>query len=61
MFKGMGLGLSFWTEVQDCSVAVWGWMCGLSLTCLWLGISLDFNSLGVGSGTILCPGCGMFV
>ena len=28
---------------------------------LWPGISLDLNSLRVGSGTILCPGCGMFV
>ena len=24
-------------------------------------ISLDLNSLGAGSRTILCPGCGMFV
>ena len=61
MFKGTGWGQSFWTEVQDCSMAVWGRMWGLSMTCLWLGISLDLNSLGAGSGTVLYPGCGMFV
>ena len=36
-------------------------MCGLSMACLWPGISLDLNNLGAGSGTVLCPGCGMFV
>ena len=61
MFKGTGWGLSFWTEVQDCSVAVWGQMCGLSMACLWPGISLILNSLRARSGTVLCPGCGMFV
>ena len=34
VFKGTGWGLSFWTKVQDCSVDVWGWMCGLSMACL---------------------------
>ena len=29
VFKGTSLGLSFWTEVQDCSVVLWGRMCGL--------------------------------
>ena len=42
-------------------MAVWDWMCGLSMTCLWLGFGLDLNSLGVGSGAILCSGGGMFV
>ena len=42
-------------------MVVWGRMCGLRMACMWPSISLDFNSLGVGSGTILCPGCGMFV
>ena len=61
VFKGTGWGLSLWTEVQDCSVAMWGRMCGLSMACLWPGISLGLNSLGDGSGTVLCLGCGMFV
>ena len=61
VFKGTGWGLSFWTEVQDCSVVVWGYMCGLSMACLWLGTSLDLNSLGARSGTVLCPSCSMFV
>ena len=42
-------------------MAVWGRMCGLSIVCLWPGISLDLNSLRAGSRTILCPGCAMFV
>ena len=42
-------------------MAVCGWMCGLSMACLCPGISLDLNSLGAGSRTVLCPGCGMFV
>ena len=29
--------------------------------CLWPGFSLDLDSLGARSGTILCPGCAMFV
>ena len=61
MFKGTGWELSFWTEVQDCSVAVWGQMCGLSMACMWPSISLDLNSLGAESGTVLCSGCGMLV
>ena len=44
------LGLKFRTKVQEYPVAVWGRMCGLSMTCLWLG-----------SGAILCPGGGLFM
>ena len=36
-------------------------MCGLSMTCLWLGFGPDLDSLGAGSGAVLCPGSGMFV
>ena len=36
-------------------------MCGLSMACLWPGISLDLNSHGAGSETVICLGCGMFV
>ena len=61
VFKGTCWGLSFWIEVQDCSVAVWSQICGLSMACLWPGISLDLNSLGAGFGIVLCPGCGMFM
>ena len=60
-FKGMGWELPFWTEVQDCFMVVWGRMYGLSMACLWPGISLDLNCLGVGFGIVLCLGCGMFV
>ena len=42
-------------------MAMWGLKCGLSMACLWPGFGLDLDSLGVGFGTILCPGCGMFV
>ena len=42
-------------------MVVWGWMCGLSMACLCLGFSPDLDSLGVGSGPILCSGGGMFV
>ena len=28
---------------------------------VWPGFGLDLDSLGAGSGTVLCPGCGMFV
>ena len=28
---------------------------------LWLGFGMDLDSLGAGSGTVLCPGCGMFM
>ena len=38
-------------------MAVWGWMCGLSMACLWPG----FGQSWVGSGAILCLGGGMFV
>ena len=31
------------------------------MTCLRPGISLDLNNLRAGSGTILCPVCGMFM
>ena len=55
------LGLKLWTEVQDCPMAVWGQMCGLSMTCLWRGFGLDLDSLGPGSGTVLCSSYGMFV
>ena len=61
VLKGTGWGLSFWIEVQDYSMTVWGWMCGMSMTCLWPGISLDLKSLGPEFGTVLCPGCCMFV
>ena len=54
------LGLKFWTEVKDCPMAVWARMWGLSMSCLWAGFDLDLESLGAGSGTVLCPGCGMF-
>ena len=37
------LGLKFWTEVQDCPVTVWGWMCGLGMACF----GLDLDSLGL--------------
>ena len=36
-------------------------MCGLSMAYLWSDFVLDLDSLGVGSGAILCPGGGMFV
>ena len=36
-------------------------MCGLSMACLWPGISLDLDSHGAGSETVLCLGCVMFV
>ena len=39
-------------------MAMWGRMCGLSMACLWLGISLDLNTIGVGFGTVQCSGCG---
>ena len=55
------LGLKFWTRVQDYPVAMWGRMCGMIMACLWPGFSLDLDSLGVGSGTVLCLGCGMFM
>ena len=55
------LGLKFWYEVQDCPVAIWGRMYDLSMTCLWPDFCLDLDSLGAGSGTVLCPGCGMFM
>ena len=42
-------------------MAVWGWMCGLSMTCLWPGVSLDLDRRGARSGSVLCPGGGMFV
>ena len=42
-------------------MVVWGQMCGLSMACLWPGISLDLNSLGSGSRIVLCPGCGIFL
>ena len=29
------LGLKFWTEAQDCRMALWGKKCGLSMACLW--------------------------
>ena len=61
VFKGTDWGLSFWIEVQDCSVVVWGRVCCLIMACLWPGISLDLNSLGARVGTVLCLGCGMFV
>ena len=38
-------------------MAMWDQMCGLSMTCLWLGIDLDLEYVGA----ILCPGGGMFV
>ena len=53
------LGHKFWTMVQDCPVTVWGWMCDLSMVCLWPGFGLDLDSLGAGSGIVLCLGCGM--
>ena len=28
---------------------------------MWPGFGLDLDSIRVGSGTVLCPGCGMFV
>ena len=40
---------------------MWGQMCDLSMACSWPGFGLDLDSLGVGSGTVLCPGCGMFM
>ena len=55
------LGLKVWTEVQDCPMVVWGWMCDLSMACLWSGFCLDLDNLGAGSGTVLCSGCGMFM
>ena len=42
-------------------MAVWGQMCGLSMTCLWPGFGPYFDSLGAGSGVVLCLGGGMFV
>ena len=36
-------------------------LCGLSMACLCPGFGLDLDSLGAGSGAILCPGGGMFV
>ena len=41
-------------------MAVWGWMCGLIMTCLWPGFSLDLDSLRTGYGAVICPGGGMF-
>ena len=42
-------------------MVVWVRMCGLSMACLWPGISLNLNSLRAGFRTLLCPGCGMIV
>ena len=42
-------------------MAVWGWMCGLSMACLWPSFGLVLDSLGAGSRVVLCPGGGMFV
>ena len=36
-------------------------MCGLSMACLWPDFGLDLDSLGTGSGPVLCPGIDMFV
>ena len=36
-------------------------MCGLSMACLWLGFSLDLDSLGARSRAVLCPGGSIFV
>ena len=36
-------------------------MCGMSMACLWPDVSLDLDGLGVGYGTVLCLGCGMFM
>ena len=44
------LGLKFWNEVQDCLEVMQGWMCGLSMACLWPSF-----------GVVLCPGGGMFM
>ena len=55
------LGLKLWTEFQDYPVVVWGQMCGLSMACLWPSFGLDLENLGARYGTVLCPGCGMFV
>ena len=38
-------------------MVLWGRMCGLSMTCLWLDFGLDLDNLGV----VLCLGGGMFV
>ena len=37
------LGLKFWSEVQDCPMVVWGWMCDLSMACLWLGFGQSWG------------------
>ena len=42
-------------------MVVWCRKCGLGVACLWLGFGLDFDSLRVGSRTVLCLGSGMFV
>ena len=34
---------------------------GLGMACLWPSFSLNLDSLGARSETVLCPGCGMFV
>ena len=47
------LGLKFWTEIQDCPMAMWGRICGLSMTCLWPGSGLDLDSPGV----VVCVDC----
>ena len=60
-FSVLILGLKFWTEVQDCPVAVLGRICGLSMACFWLGFDLDLDSLGARSEAILCSGGGMFM
>ena len=42
-------------------MAMWGRMCGLSMTCLWPNFCSDLDSLGAGYRVILCPSSGMFV
>ena len=42
-------------------MVMWGWMCGLSMTCLCPGFGLDLDNLGAGYGAVLCPSGGMFV
>ena len=37
------LGLKLWTEVQDCPMEAWGWMCGLIIACIWPGFGQSWE------------------
>ena len=52
-------GLKFWTEAQDCPIAMWGPKCGLVLTWIWtfLGLYLILFYARVVYVCLACDGC----